>query len=208
MARLLETYRDRGIDCAAITDHNEIGGALEAERLEIIRVIVGEEIMTSQGEIIGLFLTERIASGLTPLETVEAIRSQGGIVAAPHPTDRLRGSALRPSALAELSEHLDLVEVFNARTMLSSDNDSARRFQESSPAIACAGSDAHTADEVGGCYNEIDDFSGPQDFLAKMASARLVVAKSPYRVHLYSTFAKLRSRLDRRARSRDEILHP
>ncbi len=208
VARVLETYRDRGIHCAAITDHNEIEGALRAERLGIIRVIVGEEIMTTQGEIIGLFLTERIPRGLPPLEAVEAIRSQGGIVMAPHPTDRLRGSALRPAALASLAGKLDLVEVFNGRTMLSSDNDAARRFQESSGRIACVGSDAHTEGEIGGCYNEIDEFSGTDDFLSKMASARLVTAKSPFRVHVHSTVAKLRSRLDRRRKIRDEVLRP
>ncbi len=208
VARVLETYRDRGIDCAAITDHNEIEGALQAQRLGIIQVIVGEEIMTTQGEVIGLFLTERIPKGLPPHKAVEAIRSQGGIVMAPHPTDRLRGSALRPSALADLAERLDLVEVFNGRTVLSGDNEAARRFQESSGRIACVGSDAHTVREVGGCYNEIDEFHGPEDFLSKMASARLVTAKSPFRVHFYSTVAKLQSRLDRRKKLRDKTLRP
>lgn len=206
VAKVLETYRDRGIDCAAITDHNEIEGALEAQRLGIIRVIVGEEIMTTQGEVIGLFLNELIPKGLPPREAVEAIRSQGGVVIAPHPTDRLRGSALRPAALANLAGHLDMVEIFNGRTVLSRDNEAARRFQESNGRIACVGSDAHTLQELGGCYNEIEEFDGPEDFLAKMASARLLTAKSPFRVHFHSTFAKLQSRLARRKKLRDEVL--
>ena len=198
MQTVLETYRKRGIDCAAITDHNEIEGALEAERLGIIRIIVGEEIMTTRGEIIGLFLTERIPPRMGPLETIEAIRTQGGIAMAPHPTDRLRGSALHASVLPEVAEHLDLVEIFNGRTILESDNASARRYQESNGLMACVGSDAHTEIELGGCWNEIEGFEGPQDFIAKMGAARLHTEKSPKRVHIYSTLAKVRSRLNRR----------
>jgi len=193
---LLETYKKRGIDCAAITDHNEIGGAIEGRQLGIIPVIIGEEVMTTQGEIIGLFLTERIPRGLSPLDTVDAIHSQGGIVLAPHPTDRFRGSALQPSALADLSPHLDMVEIFNGRTILSSDNDTASKFQQSSQAVACVGSDAHTLSEIGSCYNEIENFTDAEDFLSKMAVARLIMARSPLRVHLYSTVAKLLDRLN------------
>lgn len=202
---VLQRYRECGIDCVAITDHNQIGGALEAQALGILRVIVGEEIRSSQGELIGLFLSERIPKGLSMGETVDAIKAQGGIVMAPHPTDRLRGSALRPAALAGVAGMLDMVEIFNGRTVLRGDNAAARRFQEARGLVACAGSDAHTLMEIGGCYNEIEDFDGPQEFLARMAQARLRCERSPLRVHWHSTVAKLRSRLERRARGRGEL---
>ncbi|MCX5994798.1 MAG: PHP domain-containing protein, partial [Chloroflexi bacterium] len=63
-----------GINCLAVTDHNTITGAVEVKRLAPFKVIVSEEILTTQGEIIGYFLTEEIPPRLSPEETVARIK--------------------------------------------------------------------------------------------------------------------------------------
>ncbi len=117
-----------GINCLAITDHNEISGAFEVKRLAPFKVIVGEEVLTNRGEIIGYFLTEKIPDRLSPEETVARIKAQGGLVCVPHPYDLLRsGTKIHTQALEEILPSTDLIEVFNSRTMLL--RDSARALE-------------------------------------------------------------------------------
>ena len=164
-----------GLDVLCITDHNAIRGAVElAERLPC-RVIVGEELRTHAGEIIGLFLTERIPMGIPPAEAARAIRAQGGVVYVPHPFDPMRRNMAEP-ALYELAgaDLLDAVEVINAKTSLRSLNERAAQFAAEFELAAGAGSDAHVPNALGAAYVEMPDFDGPQDFLAKLRLARAV----------------------------------
>jgi predicted metal-dependent phosphoesterase TrpH len=164
-----------GLDVLCITDHNAIRGAVElAERLPC-RVIVGEELRTHAGEIIGLFLTERIPMGIPPAEAARAIRAQGGVVYVPHPFDPMRRNMAEP-ALYELAgaDLLDAVEVINAKTSLRSLNERAAQFAAEFDLAAGAGSDAHVPNALGAAYVEMPDFDGPQDFLAKLRLARAV----------------------------------
>src|SRR3989304_5793722 len=108
-------YQRAGIDCVAVSDHNNIDGALAVREIADFRVIVAEEIKSTEGEIIGLFLQEGVRKGLTPEDTVRAIREQGGIVLVPHPYDRLRRSVLREAALLRIMPDGDVIEVFDAR---------------------------------------------------------------------------------------------
>jgi predicted metal-dependent phosphoesterase TrpH len=167
--------RQSGIDVLCITDHNAIKGAVAmADRLPC-RVIVGEELRTHAGEIIGLFLTEHIPFGISPRDAAARIREQGGVVYIPHPFDPLRNN-LSAVALEALVEDglIDAIEVFNAKTSLPSLNAQARAFADRHGLAAGAGSDAHVPDALGAAYVEMNDFDGPAAFLAALRTAEVV----------------------------------
>lgn len=164
-----------GLDVLCITDHNAIRGAVELASQLSCRVIIGEELRTHAGEIIGLFLSERIPMGTPPAAAAAAIREQGGVVYVPHPFDPMRRNMAEP-ALYELAQAglLDAVEVLNAKTSLRSLNERAGHFAEEFDLAAGAGSDAHVPDALGAAYVEMPDFDGPADFLAKLRLGRVV----------------------------------
>ncbi len=164
-----------GIDVLCITDHATINGAVAlADRLPC-RVVVGEELRTVAGEIIGLFLTERLPWGLSPSAAAERIRAQGGLVYVPHPFDPTR-HCLREAELDALvaAGLVDAVEVLNAKTPLTSLNERAAAFAAERGLPGGAGSDAHVPEAVGAAYVEMPDFDGPASFLASLADARVV----------------------------------
>ena len=164
-----------GLDVVCITDHNAVAGAVElADRLEC-RVIVGEELRTSAGEIIGLFLSERIPTGIAHVEAARRVRDQGGAVYIPHPFDPMR-RCLSEAALYELAENdlIDAIEVLNAKTSLDNLNRRAAEFAAEFGIVAGAGSDAHVPDALGAAYVEVDDFDGPMEFLAALAAGTVV----------------------------------
>lgn len=196
--RLLATARRKGLDMIAITDHNQIGGAFEARDLETFPVIVGEEIKTDRGELLGYFLHEYIPPGMSVQDTARAIKDQGGVVSVPHPFDRYRSSAIERDALLEIAGELDMIEVFNSRNLKSDDNAAALKFQENQGLIPAVGSDAHSLIEVARSYQQIDPFNGPVEFLAAMSAATLTTRKSSGLIHFISTYQKFRKRLTRR----------
>ena len=166
---------DAGIDVLCITDHNAVAGAVElADRLTC-RVVVGEELRTVAGEVIGLFLTERLPWGLSPPAAAERIRGQGGLVYVPHPFDPTR-HCLREAELEALvaAGLVDAVEVLNAKTPLRSLNERAAAFATEHGLLAGAGSDAHVPEAIGAAYVEMPDFDGPAEFLASLAQGRVV----------------------------------
>jgi predicted metal-dependent phosphoesterase TrpH len=172
---LLETARDRGLGAIAITDHNEVSGALEARRIAAemgdIEVIVAEEVKTAeQGEVIGLFIEEKIPKGLTMAETIAAIREQGGLVYVPHPFDRFH-SVPDYEHLLDIVEEIDILEVFNPRVALTAFNEEAERFARKYRIVPGAGSDSHVAQGLGSVRVRIHDFDGPAEFLEAMRDA-------------------------------------
>jgi predicted metal-dependent phosphoesterase TrpH len=172
---LLETARDRGLGAIAITDHNEVSGALEARRIaegmDDIKVIVAEEVKTAeQGEVIGLFLEEKIPKGMTMAETIAAIRAQGGLVYVPHPFDRFH-SVPDYEHLLDMVEEIDVLEVFNPRVALTAFNEEAERFARKYRIVPGAGSDSHVAQGLGSVRVRIHDFEGPEEFLEAMRDA-------------------------------------
>jgi predicted metal-dependent phosphoesterase TrpH len=175
---LLETARDRGLGAIAITDHNEVSGALEARRIAAdmgdLKVIVAEEVKTAeQGEVIGLFLEEKIPRGMTMAETIAAIRAQGGLVYVPHPFDRFH-SVPDYEHLLDIVEEIDILEVFNPRVALTSFNEEAERFARKYRIVPGAGSDSHVAQGLGSVRVRIHDFEGPAEFLEAMRDADIV----------------------------------
>jgi len=166
---------EAGIDVLCITDHNAIKGAVDLVDRLSCRVIVGEELRTHAGEIIGLFLDERIPVGIQPDEAARAIRAQGGIVYIPHPFDPMRRN-ISESALDALivGGLVDAIEVINAKTSLRSLNERAASIAAAHGLAAGAGSDAHVPDAIGAAYVEMPDFAGPDDFVAKLRLGRPV----------------------------------
>ena len=149
-----------GLDCIAVTDHNTVDGAFEVRQLALFRVIIGEEIRSSEGEITGLFLQDSIPKGLTPVETVRRIKEQGGLVSLPHPFDRFRRGVISPTGIADIITHVDIVEVFNSRNNLQADNRKAHEFALQNKLLMSGVSDAHTTMELGRTYVEIPEFDG------------------------------------------------
>mgnify|MGYP003351367007 CR=1 FL=1 len=166
---------EAGIDVLCITDHHAVRGAAELARRLPCRVVVGEEMRTHAGELIGLFLTDRVPAGLSAVDTARAIRDQGAVVYVPHPFDPMRRN-IAEGALHELAEAglVDAVEVLNAKTSLSSLNRRAAEFAASFDPAAGAGSDAHVPDAIGAAYVEMPDFDGPADFVARLRDAVVV----------------------------------
>jgi predicted metal-dependent phosphoesterase TrpH len=166
-----------GIDVLCLTDHHAIRGAsalAESLRESGHRVICGEEIRSHTGEIIGLFINERIPFGMSAMETAKAIRDQGGIVYIPHPFDPLRRN-LQEDSLRMLTDAgmVDAIEVINSKTSLSSLNARAAQFATDHDLLAGAGSDAHVPLAIGGAFVELEDFTDAASFLASLRSARV-----------------------------------
>ena len=176
---IVEAVAESGIDVLCVTDHNALEGALRLRTLledaGICRVVVGEEVKTHTGEIIGLFLTERIPFGETAVRTCELIRAQGGLVYVPHPFDPMRRNITEDS-LSDIASRglVDAVEVHNSKTSLQSLNAKAKQFAAHRDLAMGSGSDAHVPHALGSAYVEMPDFDGPQDFLAKLREGRVV----------------------------------
>lgn len=176
---IVESVTECGIDVLCVTDHNALEGAVRLKKLledaGICRVVAGEEVKTHTGEVIGLFLTERIPFGETAVRTCEAIRAQGGLVYVPHPFDPMRRNITEDS-LRIISDAglVDAVEVHNSKTSLQSLNAKAKQFAVHRGLAMGSGSDAHVPHALGSAYVEMPDFDGPADFLAKLAEGHVV----------------------------------
>ncbi len=178
---LLGAAREQGLGAIAVTDHNEISGAFEAQSKGAefgVKVIVGEEVKTaSQGEVIGLFLTERIPRGMTLAETVAEIRRQGGLVYVPHPFDRMHAVPDYEHLLTIVPD-VDAIEVYNPRVAIGSFNEEAVRFAAKYRIVAGAGSDSHVTQGLGSVRIRMRDFDGPQEFLESLREADIIMKPS------------------------------
>src|SRR5437764_1321790 len=172
---LLAEARARGLGAIAITDHNEISGALEARsKTDGVKVIVGEEVKTGdQGEVIGLFIEEKIPRGMTLQETIAEIKRQGGLVYVPHPFDRLH-SVPDYEHLLDVLDDVDAIEVFNPRIAITEFNEEAVRFAAKYRIPAGAGSDAHVPQGLGSVRIRMRDFDGPEEFLESLRDADII----------------------------------
>ncbi|MHB8692480.1 MAG: PHP-associated domain-containing protein [Solirubrobacteraceae bacterium] len=172
---LLSEAKARGLGAIAVTDHNEISGALEAaSKANGIKVIVGEEVKTAgQGEVIGLFIKEKIPRGMTLQETIAEIKRQGGIVYVPHPFDRMHSVPDYEHLVAVLDE-VDAIEIFNPRVAIVEFNEEAARFAAKYRIPAGAGSDAHVPQGLGSVRIRMRDFDGPDEFLESLRDADIV----------------------------------
>jgi predicted metal-dependent phosphoesterase TrpH len=192
--KLVQTAAAAGLGALCVTDHNGLANALALSRMDDlpIRVIPSEEVKTSEGEIIGYFLSELVPKGLTPEETVKRIKGQGGLVGVPHPFDSMRtASRLRTEALERLVQAgmVDILEVFNARSHNTEDNDRALHYAQKHNLAMSAGSDAHTLREVGRAYVEVPPFDTAEEFLEALRKGKINGIMSSRLIHIGSTFA-------------------
>jgi predicted metal-dependent phosphoesterase TrpH len=199
---------EKEISVQAITDHNCIWGAQELQQYVNARsdlpltIIVGEEISTTEGELIGLFLTKKVEAGLPPGETVSKIKEQGGLVLLPHGFDPLKRWHLKMEARKKISSSIDIVETFNSRISRPYWNRAAARWAEEQGVVMSAGSDAHTVADVGNAWVEVParPIRSPQDLLSALAEG------TPMGVWTHPVIAFLYKMVDRTRRKIDQLL--
>ena len=185
---------EKGINCVAIADHGTAEGALKLRETAPFTIIVAEEILTPRGEIMGIFLKETIPSGLSVAETISRIKAQGGLVCVPHPFDIFRHSALRNHIIDEIADQIDIIEVFNARSLPPQNSAKARAFAKKHGITQGAGSDAHTLREIGNAYVEMPEFKGKDDFLKALARGNIHGHMTNPFIHFASIWNKLSKR--------------
>ena len=181
-----------GLDPIFLTDHDTIDGALELRRQGSFRVVVGEEVMTSDGELVGLFLEKSIAPGLDAVQTASRIKEQKGLVYLEHPYDEFRRH-LSEDAIERIADMIDIVEVFNSRSDARA-NRKAQDLCDTLGAAPGAGSDSHSLRSIGSAYTEMEDFSDADDFLSKLREGKIVTGRSRF---LQMAESRLRHRMGR-----------
>lgn len=186
---LVETCRRKGIDRVIITDHNSIVGAQAAQALDSELVIVGEEIMTTRGEILAAFVAEEIPPYLSPQETIRRLRNQGAFISVSHPFDKLRSGGWREADLLEILPQVDAIEVYNSRCMNPKFNREAMAFAEKHNIPGTVGSDAHAVFELGRSLLLLEQFDGPDEMREVIRSGKPVTKWSPPWFHLTSRYA-------------------
>ena len=188
-----------GLDVVCATDHNTIEGALRLQdKADGFRVIIGEEISSRDGEIIGLFLTAAIPRDLSGEETIARIHEQGGLVSVPHPFSHNRLYHIRRDALERLWPQIDALEIFNAREAFAADNRRAAAYAKERNIPGAVGSDAHRPWEIGRAWLEVDEFSGRDDFVDALRTGVVHGRLAGHGIHFQTRYDKLRKWLSRR----------
>lgn len=162
------------LDYIAITDHGRIDAAmhLQQELGELgQRIIIGEEIMTTAGELIGLYLREAIPHGLTPEETVKAIHAQGGLVYLPHPFETVR-SGMQMADLTQIAGNIDVVETRNGRAIFQNRGSLAKRWAGEHNLPGAASSDAHGRFGWGYTYSVIAEAPTAKNLAKQLGTAK------------------------------------
>jgi len=199
IAEQARAVRAAGIDVICATDHNTIDGGLRLRDLaDGFRVVIGEEISSRDGEIIGLFLERAVPRGLTGEETIARIHDQGGLVVVPHPFSINRRYHMRRPSLDRLRAKIDALEIFNAREAIFLNNRAAARYAKEHNMAGTAGSDAHRASEIGRAFVEMPDFAGSGDFLDALRKGIAHGRLSGGSVHVFTRYDRLRKWLGRR----------
>lgn len=193
-ADLIRAARRKGLDRVVVTDHNSIAGARAAQGLDPELIIVGEEIMTTRGEILAAFVTEEIPAGLTPQEAIRRLKAQGAFISVSHPFDEWRKGGWREPDLLEIIPYVDAVEVFNSRCMDPRFNQRAKQFAQKQNLAGTVGSDAHGAFELGRAVMLLDQFSGPDGMRKVIRAAKFKTKLSPWWVHFVSRYASMKKK--------------
>lgn len=192
---LVEACRRKGIDRVVVTDHNTITGAQAARALDPDRVIVGEEIMTTKGEILAAFVKEEVPAMLSPDETIQRLRDQGAFISVSHPFDAWRKGGWKETDLLEIVTRVDAIEVYNSRCMLPAFNERALEFARRHNLAGTVGSDAHIAFELGRSVLLLEPYENPVELRKVIRSAVVQTRWSPPWFHLSSRYASIRKLL-------------
>ncbi len=185
--------QELGINCIAIADHDATEGAFKLKEMAPFKVIIAEEILTPSGEVMGLFLKEHIASGLSIERAIDSVRAQGGLVSIPHPFDPMRGLRLNEEGWARIIPQVDILEVFNARCPFGRPATKAKAYAKEHGLPGIAGSDAHSIGEIGNVIVELSDFNTAEEFLESLKKAKINGKRSSPFVHFNSTWSKIKN---------------
>ena len=188
-AQLVNAARKKGLGRVVVTDHNSIQGALRARQIDPELIIVGEEIMTTRGEILAAFVAEEIPAGLTPQETIRRLREQGAFISVSHPFDALRKGHWDLPDLLKILPLVDAIETFNARCMNPGYNTQAQEFAREHKIPGTVGSDAHTALELGRATLTVENFADADGLRRVVRQGQAQVRLSSPLIHLTSRFA-------------------
>jgi predicted metal-dependent phosphoesterase TrpH len=194
---LVEACRRKGIDRVIVTDHNTIAGGRAAQEVDPERAIVGEEIMTTKGEILASFVIEEIPPGLSPQETIRRLRDQGAFISVSHPFDSWRSGGWDEPDLLEIAPLVDAIEIFNSRCITPKHNELARAFAEKHHLAGTVGSDAHATMELGRSVLLLEPFADADSLRAVIRAAQPVTVLSPAWFHLISRYAKYRKQINK-----------
>jgi hypothetical protein len=189
---IIKKCEKKGINGIALADHNTIEGALElkSKAPNWLRVVIGEEILTNSGEIIGLFLNKEIKPKLSLAETILEIKRQGGLVILPHPFDRIR-SKITSKEIDENIDYFDAIETFNARCFFPSDNKKAENYAKNNEKIGICGSDSHFLGEYGRTIISNINLDSPQEFLKSLKNSTFKTAKISILFYIISKLRKI-----------------
>ena len=191
LEKIIQSCLKKNINCIALADHGSIEGALKIKSMAPFYVIVAEEVLTTEGEIMGMFLQEMVPSGLSMEESIRRIKMQGGLLCAQHPYDKFRSDALKAEVLDRIADQIDIVEVFNSRNPLLRSSNLARIFADEHHLPRIAGSDAHAAHEIGNAYVELPEFKGRDDFLQALAQGKVYGHRTNWLSRLSSVWARI-----------------
>jgi predicted metal-dependent phosphoesterase TrpH len=186
---LLRVCKQRGVDRIVITDHNTIQGSVKAAELDPQMVIIGEEIQTTEGELLAAFVKDEVPEGLHPMDAIRILREQGAFISVSHPFDYARKGAWRMEALVAIAPMVDALEVFNARCWNRGSNNEALKFAQKYGLAGTAGSDAHSLYEVGRSGVLLPEFDDTISLKRVLPAGVILARHSPYWVHLTSRYA-------------------
>jgi predicted metal-dependent phosphoesterase TrpH len=185
----------RGLTHLAVTDHDRIDAALRLRDSAPpeLTIIIGEEVKTADGDLIAVFLREVVQPGMSAVETIAAVREQGGLVGIPHPFDRMRGFGRKSGTkLESIASLVDWVEAYNARVIGGSANEKAAQFAREHGLPGVSASDSHTVMEVGVTYNIVNGDPGtPEGLLASLVGVDFLPGRASFYVRAWSPVAKL-----------------
>jgi hypothetical protein len=190
--QLVRACHRLGLDRIVVTDHNMIAGGRAAQALDPERIIIGEEIMTTRGEILAAYVSEEVPPGLSPQETIRRLRGQGAFISVSHPFDLWRSGGWSLEDLLEITPLVDAIETFNARCMKPGANRLAAAFARAYGLAGTAGSDAHAAFELGTARVILPQFAGPDELRKVVGQGKVHGRLSPLWVHFVSRYASLR----------------
>jgi predicted metal-dependent phosphoesterase TrpH len=182
-----------------ITDHNSISGARVAQAFDPELVIIGEEIMTTRGEILAAFVKEEIPAELPPQEVIQRLREQGAFISVSHPFDSMRSGGWKEADLLEILPLVDAIEVYNSRCMFPRFNEEARKFAEKHNIPGTVGSDAHAAFEVGRSVLKLQPFQDGDGLRQVIRWGEPVTKWSLPWIHITSRYASVTKKLQKRS---------
>ena len=203
--KLVRLAIERGLTHIVVTNHNNVEGAMavrdKAAELGLddrLTVILGEEVSTADGEVVGVLLEKTIPRGLSANETADEIHRQGGLVSIPHPFDPFRNAHIKEGPLRNLAEmgKIDMLEVFNCRVTLQRHNLEAAEFAQRHEIPGIAASDSHSSFEIAMAFNAMPAFGTADELRASLLESEWSASRSSIFIHATTRWAVWKNTFD------------